>query len=233
MKRLGDGDALQKARIHPIQVLAALMTYKAGHGMRGKHTWTPVSTIVDALDGAFYDSFKNVTPTGRRIMLALDVSGSMTGGEVAGVPDLSPRIASAAMAMVIARTEKQHMFTAFTNTLVEIDITSKMTLDQVCRYVDGMPFDRTDCAQPMLYASKKKLDIDAFMVLTDSETWAGKIHPIQALKQYRKQTGIQAKSVVAGMVSNDFSIADPTDGGMLDVIGFDTAAPQLIADFIR
>ena len=33
------------------------------------------------------------------------------------------------------------------------------------------------------------------------------------------------------MVSNGFSIADPDDGGMLDVVGFDSAAPALIADF--
>jgi len=33
------------------------------------------------------------------------------------------------------------------------------------------------------------------------------------------------------MVSNGFSIADPKDSGMLDIVGFDTAAPQLMADF--
>ena len=36
-----------------------------------------------------------------------------------------------------------------------------------------------------------------------------------------------------GMVSNGFSIADPEDGGMMDVVGFDTSVPQVIADFIR
>ncbi len=34
-----------------------------------------------------------------------------------------------------------------------------------------------------------------------------------------------------GMVSHGFSIADPNDAGMLDVVGFDTATPALIADF--
>lgn len=37
--------------------------------------------------------------------------------------------------------------------------------------------------------------------------------------------------VVVGMTSNGFSIADPNDAGMLDVVGFDSAAPALIADF--
>ena len=33
--------------------------------------------------------------------------------------------------------------------------------------------------------------------------------------------------------SNGFSIADPDDAGMLDVVGFDTATPGLIADFAQ
>jgi 60 kDa SS-A/Ro ribonucleoprotein len=85
----------------------------------------------------------------------------------------------------------------------------------------------------MLYASKKGLEVDTFVVYTDSETWAGNIHPVQALRQYRKETGIPAKLVVVGMVSNGFSIADPDDAGMLDVVGFDTAAPAVISDFAR
>jgi 60 kDa SS-A/Ro ribonucleoprotein len=35
------------------------------------------------------------------------------------------------------------------------------------------------------------------------------------------------------MVANGFSIADPNDAGMMDVVGFDTAAPQVIGDFAR
>ncbi len=59
------------------------------------------------------------------------------------------------------------------------------------------------------------------------------MHPVQALRTYREKTGIAAKLVVVGLVSNGFSIADPEDPGMLDVVGFDTAAPALIADSIR
>jgi len=43
--------------------------------------------------------------------------------------------------------------------------------------------------------------------------------------------GIGAKLVVIGIVSNGFTIADPDDAGMLDVVGFDTATPSIIADF--
>jgi 60 kDa SS-A/Ro ribonucleoprotein len=35
------------------------------------------------------------------------------------------------------------------------------------------------------------------------------------------------------MTATEFSIANPDDAGMLDVVGFDTAAPAVMADFIR
>ena len=62
---------------------------------------------------------------------------------------------------------------------------------------------------------------------------AGDVHPVQALRDYRQASGIDARLVVVGMVANRFSIADPADPGMLDVVGFDTATPQLISDFVR
>jgi len=85
----------------------------------------------------------------------------------------------------------------------------------------------------MLWALERRIEVDTFVVYTDSETWAGGVHPAQALREYRQRTGIAAKLVVVGMVSNGFSIADPNDAGMLDVVGFDTATPTVTADFAR
>ena len=53
-------------------------------------------------------------PAGVRTVLALDVSGSMSIGVVAGVPGLTPRVASAAMALITAATEPAHQIVAFT-----------------------------------------------------------------------------------------------------------------------
>ena len=68
---------------------------------------------------------------------------------------------------------------------------------------------------------------------TDSETWAGNIHPAQALREYRREFVGDVKAVVVGMTSNGFTLADPNDRGMLDVVGFDTSAPAVIGDFVR
>ena len=71
------------------------------------------------------------------------------------------------------------------------------------------------------------------MIYTDNETWAGEIHPHQALIEYRRKMGIPARLIVVAMTATGFSIADPEDAGMLDVVGFDTAVPNLISEFSR
>jgi len=245
-KRLVDLEQLKKARVHPIQVLTAMLTYSAGHGLRGSNTWDLVQQVVDALNESFYVSFWAVEPTGKRHYLALDVSGSMGGGMVAGVMGLTPRVASSAMAMVRARVEQQWVIKGFTsgraslhglgyegNAITTLKISPTMRLDDICRYTERLSFGGTDCALPMLDAAKHKIPVDLFEIYTDSETWAGEIQPVQALQQYRQKMGIPAKLVVVGMVANNFTIADPDDAGMLDVVGFDTAAPNLISEFAK
>lgn len=57
-KRLKDETLLKRARIHPFNVLLALKTYESGRGDKGKLQWEVNQTIVQALDSAFYASFK-------------------------------------------------------------------------------------------------------------------------------------------------------------------------------
>lgn len=221
----------KKAKVHPIALLSALKTYEQGHSERGENTWEPVSQIVDALNDAFYLSFDAIETTGKRYMLALDVSGSMGDGVIAGVPGLTPRIASAAMAMVTARTEQSYHIMGFSDTFMPLSISPRQRLDDVVKSIDNLPFGSTDCTLPMLYALKNNIPVDIFCVYTDNETWAGNIHPIQALQTYRRKMGIPAKLIVVGMTATEFFIADPNDIGMMDVVGMDTATPQIISKF--
>ena len=130
--------------------------------------------LVDALDAAFYAAFGNVEPTGKRLLLALDVSGSMAGGSVAGVPGLTPRDASAALALVTAAMEKQYEIVGFyagrrgwkhgrqappagVRTVSRRSRSRRVsgwtTRERRCR---DLPFGGTDCALPMLYAHARR-----------------------------------------------------------------------------
>ena len=230
--QLSDSERLRKARVHPVNVLVAQRTYASGHGARGQSEWSPSRPIVDALDAGFYAAFGAIEPADKRMMLALDVSGSMSFNPISGLP-ITPREASAALALVTAATEPAYEIVGFTRTLTPLAISPRQRLDDAIRAVSNLPFGGTDCAQPMLHALANNLKVDTFVVYTDNETWAGNIHPHQALQQYRQRTGIDAKLIVVGMTATKFTIADPADPGMLDVAGFDAAVPTLITDFAR
>lgn len=247
VKTLTDPSVIKKGRVHPLNTLVALKTYAQGKGMKGSLSWSPVAKINDALDKAFYLGFEAVEPTGKNYLLGLDVSGSMSCS-ISNMP-LSCREASAAMAMVTARTEENHEFLAFTSggfsapgaggggwggcSVQQMDVSPRQRLDDVVRKMSNYDFGGTDCALPMLWAAAKKVPVDTFIIYTDSETWAGDIHPKQALDQYRQKMGQSAKCIVVGMTSNDFTIADPKDSGMLDVVGFDTSVPNVISSFSK
>jgi len=233
---------LKHARVHPLKALVALNTYQSGSGVRGSLTWSPVSQVVDALDKAFYLSFGTVEPTNQRWMLALDVSGSMSWSNIAGMPGITPRVGAAAMAMITAAVEPQHVITAFSHEMVEIHgLSPRMRLDSVVQQISQIPMGATDCSLPMRYALKNKIPVDTFVIYTDSETGSAggygspyggvRPHPFQALKEYRQAMGIGSKLIVVGMLANDFTIADPSDAGMLDVVGFDASAPQIMSEF--
>lgn len=246
--RLVDEGDLRRSRIHPFTILQALAVYRSGQGFRGSGTWTPSGPVCEALDRAFYAAFANVVPTGKRHLLALDVSGSMAapfGGSV-----LTCREASAALALVTMSVESATHVVGFTASghgqrrfgglwgggaaeLSPLAISPRQGLAAAIKVVSDQPFGGTDCALPMIYAKEKGLQVDAFVVLTDNETWAWGVHPMTALREYRKATGIPAKLIVVGMTATEFSIADPADGGAMDVVGMDSAVPALIADFIR
>ena len=247
VQQLMNSDIIQNARIHPITILGALKVYESGHGVKGALSWVPNREILEALNDAFYLAFKFVEPTQKRYFLALDVSGSMFGSPVNGMPGLDAATAAAAMAMVTLRTESDVILKGFTRSdslwgspkshqdfsgITDLNISKRMLLDQVISTMQGLPFGGTDCALPMLWATKHKQPVDAFIVYTDSETWAGAIHPFEALKRYRDTMGIPAKLIVAGMSATDVSIADPSDAGMLDVAGMDSNVPQIINQFI-
>lgn len=240
--KLGDVEQIRRSRIHPFNALVALRVYSLGRAVRGELSWSPTRRIIDALDELFYTSFGNVEGSGKNTLLALDVSGSMCSPIMNSV--LSCRDGSAAMAMVVARTEPDYEVIGFTGgssvwgsrarnygPVTELQISPKQRLDDVIKTISGLPFGTTDCSLPFTWALENKRRFENFAVFTDNETYAGHIHPFEALKQYRNKTGLAARSVVVGMTGTSFSIADPRDPGMLDVVGFDSAAPQLISDF--
>ncbi|URP22218.1 Ro-like RNA binding protein [Microbacterium phage Big4] len=263
VSKLTNAEEIERARIHPINVLIALRTYAEGRSQRGDSTWTPSREVVDALDKAFYLAFKNVDPSGKKFLIGLDVSGSM-GSKFrdprGNVSTLSSRDISAALALVTVATEPETHVIGFTGgrtgysygygrgnkfpaggtgrlgkSVSDLDsaVDPNRRLDDVIGQISGLPFGSTDCSLPMLYALENGLRPEVFLVITDNETWAGEMQPHEALEKYRRETGIDAKLIVMATSPSRNTITDPNDVNSLDIVGFDSAAPQVVSAFAR
>jgi 60 kDa SS-A/Ro ribonucleoprotein len=263
-KALSDEEKVRSGWMHPVAYANAYFAYTKGvyktqtsYGYTNKQfvhkTWNVNPTVAAALEDGFYAAFGNVKPSGARVMLSLDVSGSMGAAATSGLAALDCRQASALMALVTLRSEDYVTINGFTSGrvsstywgygrsngvndvsgLTELDISAKASIDSAIKTVSGLPFGGTDCSLPMRYALQKKQEIDLFVIYTDNETWAGPQHPHEALTAYNKQMGREARLAVVAMAGGEFTIADPDSSLMLDVAGFDSATPKIISEFAQ
>lgn len=228
---INDPENVQKSRLHPINYLNAIVmnANRVSYWNRERNSTLP-AVITDGLSDGFHGAFKYITPSNKRTLIGLDVSGSMLGGECGGFAG-APAEAGAAIAMTVARTEPYYAVMGFSTTFVDLGISPGMRLDSVLRVTSNLPFSGTNIALPMEWALKNKVEVETFIVITDNETWAGRTHPFQALKKYRQEMGIDARLAVMGMTPTDFTVADPSDQGMMDFVGMDSNTPRVLADF--
>jgi 60 kDa SS-A/Ro ribonucleoprotein len=235
--RLQDQALLRKGRVHPVALLVAAKVYASGRSEprpgRPVVTWTPVPQVSDALSQGFYLAFPAIEPAGKRTMIALDVSGSMTSS-AAGYC-LSAREVVAAMALATMNSEPAWGCYGFSTQFMPLQLSPGMRLDQAMRYMARLPYGGTDVALPMLWAAKNRVEVDTFQVSTDYETWAGSVHPHQALENYRQAMGIDARMQYVAVAPNAWTqnVADPADTRQLDVSGFDADVPALLAAHSR
>ena len=230
INKIQNTESLKSSRIHPIDILKAKLTYQSGRGQLGSLRWTPSQRVVTALEDAFYASFGNVEPTGKRGIIAFDVSKSMTWSNLLGIPGFTPRVASAVMGMVTVRVENESHIVGFSHEIEPLDIRQNDSLDEVVRKMERMPFGNTYCHLPIEYAIQHNMNVDYFITYTDSETRG---NPADYLRQYRQERVPNARNIVVAMLAGNFSLADPNDLFALDVSGFDSSVPVVISEFVK
>lgn len=220
-------------KAHPLQVLIALKTYSGGEGFKGSKTWTPNKRVCDALNKAYKLSFKNTPSIGKRFLLALDVSGSMTGCSVCGIENMTAAEISTAMAMILAEREPLCDIMGFASQFKRLDIDPERPLEENMRTVYANSFGSTDISLPFVWALQNKKSYDCIIVFTDNETNCNMMKPSEALQKYREEMVLRnTKLIVIATSSNSFSVADPNDAGMLDIVGFDADTPTVINEFV-
>ena len=254
VKHLTDKDAVQKSRIHPVNVIIAWFVYRKGKGFKGKLTWTPKKEICDALEQMAFLAFTNAPPTTKRYGVFIDGSGSMT--EETTFQGLSNADIAALLSLVIARSGQEHsrsgqghLFYVFSakntrrykqygtptdNTgLYDVghQIHANSTFEEVLSAVQLSNWGATDISNGIRYLENANKHVDAIVVITDNDINTGE-KPLVALNSYRKTIGNpNVKLITLAVQLNDLTIADPSDKGMLDMCGFDTNSYQVMHAF--
>lgn len=228
VSRLTNPELVKKSKLHPMNVVNYLSTYNSGHGFKGKLTWTPNQNIVDALNELYYLSLNNVKPTGKNILVAVDVSGSMCAPVMNS--SLSAAQISNILALTILKTEPNVDNVSFDTQVYQSKIGRRTSLDEAIRLkANG---GGTDCSMPIAYALSTKNKYDAIIILTDSETWAGPVHGVKLLEQYRKIVNNNVKVVEIAMSATPHTTL-PSDKNLLRVVGFDQSVVDLISKFLN
>jgi 60 kDa SS-A/Ro ribonucleoprotein len=238
IRRLTDVDQLTKGRVHPMTVYLALRVYASGFSQPNPkappQSWTPVGSILDASEEAYELSFGHVEPSGRKMLIAVDSSGSMGYSQVShSGSDLGQayHVANAA-ALTLQRIEGDNAVVIDVDTAVHSSrITKRTRLAEVQR---GNPSGGgTNMALPFDHALMVKANVDGFVIITDNETWAGRSHPFQSLAAYRNVINQNARAVVVTMVPNGYGILDQNDPGVMQMAGMDASLPLAVTGFMR
>ena len=228
-KVLNNSTYLKKGRIHPIDVLKALKTYQSGGRLgRSKKTWQPVPRIVDILEKTVELSFNVQKPSGKVFMHAVDVSGSMSGAVVQSVGLNCCEIATT-MALVSAKAEKNYCIRGFSTEFKDLGITSKDSFSSALRKASSQNFGGTDASVAYDWMLENKFKADIICFWTDSESWAGRRHPTQALAEYRRKINPDVKAVYVTLTPYRLTLVDPKDPLSWDFGGFDPSIPRLIS----
>jgi 60 kDa SS-A/Ro ribonucleoprotein len=211
--RVADRARLRAAGVSPLRILQAMKRYRASH--------RAVEGVFDALDEAFHLSLANTPPLGKRIVAAVDATGSMQGAPVLGMPHVPAALAGAALVLTLARAEGRdclpvafHREARLLSRCSGKDARLAGTLNEI----RATP-SRGDPSSVIRFAASNRVEASAFVIVTDrlsgrdAETLGAEV------ARYRERMGIASRLVLVNL-SGGVEI-DAPDGAMV-VSGLDT-----------
>lgn len=231
LKRMfDDEEKLRRARVHPLSILLALRAYGEG-SRRSGGAFQPNMGAVELLNRAFYKAFETAPAAGKRTLVGVDVSPSMSALAFGGLTSAEIAIV---LAMKIIASEPDSYAVGFANGVVPLGIHRLTSIENAlaAARVAARSWSATDPGKLIEHALEHRIEVDTFVMITDNEVNRG-LHAPDLLRKYRRETGIPAKLAVVATTATRFTIADPRDAGMLDIAGFGADVPALLTEFSR
>ena len=199
---LGNEESIKKARLNPVNLLIAALTYRNGRGLKSSSTWKVNSRVSELLDNSVEKSMKVCCWPQDRIELGLDISGSMSMSF--GDTPMSCAMMTAVIARLALLKDPDTPVYGFSDKYIDLKgpckgygttrkgyIGSSTSWTDLSKRIKGINFGGTDPSLPILHAIQQygvtKKKTKAFIIITDNDVGGGfstKAH--HALYQYRK-----------------------------------------------
>ena len=250
--RLTDQERIHKSRLHPINIFTALSVYQSGAGRLGSKTWDVNPRMLDALSEAFDLSFANVTPSNKKILLAIDISSSMTAmahqASMASALELS-----GVMALIIVRSEPDVTVIGIDDKIRQLAISGRQRPDDVKAYMQRNIGGATNLHLPFMRVEQDKQgdNTDAIVLFTDSENGAyggyhygynAQMRTPKSLREYQEdfvKNRPDRRMVLCQMIANHRGWVHPSGyewdavgRQSLEIVGFDPTIGKMTSDFL-
>ncbi|XP_025112327.1 60 kDa SS-A/Ro ribonucleoprotein-like [Pomacea canaliculata] len=235
VQRIQDEEYIRKEKLSPIAVLIAMRVYEQGSSLK----WTRNGAVVEALNNAFATALKyNVESTNKRYLLAININNQFLCW-VHGARVLSPVIAAASIAVILAHTEKEPTMAFFNKEVRPLSFITSVQMPEICEKIVQCATapeagrSKCDLVIPIMWAQKASEPYDVIIIMTDHRNPSASADLATAFKQYRSTMKLpQAKLVVCSVTASHIQFADSSDAGMLDIAGFDERVPDVIHKFV-
>lgn len=229
--RLRTVDSLEST--HPIQLLGAFAAYRRGRGLRddSMHTWEVNREIERALlDSYHLSSARHSERMQSKVLIAIDVKMEMDFHTL-GIPSMSCKEAAIALSLLFGSIFEVETISFYKSArTVSLDQPSGELFDT--DFSDNhSDHGETNYDVPFRYAEEKKFEI--LLLLTDTlET--KEIDKIRrSFRKMKQSNTARYKKCVVVCFKNSRPASEPGNNSMLDVVGVDEHAVEVIKDFIQ
>jgi len=137
--------------------------------------------------------------------------------------------AAAAMAFALKKSYPSATFSHFNTAARPLGWHDEATVDNLATALRSAG-GGTDCSAPIAALTQP---VEAIVLLTDSQSWAGRTHVYQAMNDYRAKYNPTAKLIVCGTAATSTGLVDPRDGLGLECVGFSADLPRVITSFVN
>lgn len=226
--RLRDAEAISRARVFPYQLLAAYMN--SAHDMP--------NLIVDALQEAMEIAVQNVPKIDGKVVICVDVSGSMHGPVTGSRKGASTKVrcvdAAALFAAALLRKNRGARVIPFSDRLYKTKINPRDSIMTNAEKLSSLPSGGTDCAAPLRHMNKTREKADLVVLVSDNESW---VHPgdgrstvtMSAWRDFRKRC--KGARLACIDMQPYATVQAPVGENVLHVGGFSDQVFAVLRDF--